>query len=64
MTKHFDVVHTMSGGLLGFISLKHPEWFFISNVSSHGGTRVPRATAAEAMPRWAKRMGCEMVARD
>ena len=64
MTKHYDVTHTETGGLVGFIELKHPGWFFISNVSSHKGSRVGHDTAAAAFPTWAKKMGCVMVVRD
>ncbi len=63
MTKHYDVIHTETGSLIGSISLKHPGWFFISNVSSHKGSRTAHATAEKAFPRWAKKMGGEMVER-
>ncbi len=64
MTKHYDVIHPQTGGRVGSIELKHPGWFFISNVTSHQGSRVGRDTAAKAFPPWAKKMGCVMVARD
>ncbi len=64
MTKHYDVIHTETGSRIGFIELKLRGWYFISNVSSHKGSRVAKDTAAEAFPAWAKRMGCVMVARD
>ena len=63
MTKHYDVIHTKSGYRLGGIDLKHPGWFFISNVASHKGSRVAKDTAEGAIPPWAKRMGCTMLAR-
>ena len=50
MTKHYDVIHTETGGLIGSISLKQPGWFFISNVSSHQGSRAGHATAEKAFP--------------
>ena len=64
MTKNYDVTYAKMGSLVGSISLKHPGWFFISNVTSHKGSRKGHATAAKAFPIWAKKMGCEMVARD
>ena len=63
MTHHYDVIHTKTNSRIGSISLKHPGWMFISNVSSHQGSRVGHATAEKAFPSWAKKMGCEMVAR-
>ena len=57
-------MHPTADALIGFISLKHPGWFFISNVSNHQGSRVGQPTAENAFPRWAKKMGCTMVARD
>ncbi len=64
MTTHYNINDPKSGGRVGSISLKHPGWMFISNVSSHKGSRVGHATAEKAFPTWAKKMGCEMVARD
>ncbi len=64
MTKHYDVIHTETETRIGFINLRRFGWYFISNVSNHKGSRVARDTATEAFPGWAKRMGCEMVARD
>ncbi len=61
MTKHYDVIHTVIRALIGSINLKHPGWFFISNVSSHKGSRKGHATAENALPGWGKKMGCEMV---
>lgn len=61
--KHFDVIHTESGYRIGSIGKHHPGWFFISNTSSHGNSRVGQPTAEKAFPRWAKKMGCEMVER-
>ncbi len=63
MTHNYNVIHTETNGRIGSIELKHPGWFFISNVSSHKGSRVGRATAEECFPRWARKMGCIMVKR-
>ncbi len=64
MTKHYSVTYIKTGGHVGSIELKHPGWFFISSVSSHKGSRKGHATAEKAFPTWAKKMGCEMVARN
>ncbi len=63
MIKHYNVVHGKHGALIGTVSLKQPGWFFVSNVASHKGSRVGHATAEKAFPTWAKKMGCELVAR-
>ncbi len=63
MTKHYNVIHIETGALIGSVSLKHPGWFFVSNVSSHKGSRVGHATAEKAFPTWAKKMGCELMTR-
>ncbi len=64
MTKIYAIVLLPTEAVIGFVVLKPPGWFFISNVSSHKGSRVPRATAEGAFPRWARKMGARMVARD
>ena len=60
MTKHYDVIHTETGARIGGISKKMPGWFFVSNVSSHKGSRTGHATAEKALPGWAKKMGAVM----
>ncbi len=64
MTKHYNVIHTVSGCQVGSISLKHPGWFFISLLPGRKPSRKGHVTAEKAFPRWAKKMGCRMVARD
>ncbi len=63
MTHYYDVIHIGTDALIGSVSLKPSGWFFTSNVSSHQGSRKGHETAEKAFPTWAKKMGCEMVAR-
>ncbi len=58
-----DVIHIETGAVLGSVNLNTGPrkdvngWWFISHVSSHANGRKPKATAAEAIPQWAKKMG-------
>jgi hypothetical protein len=40
--------------LLGRVVNQGGKFFFLSNVSSHGNSRVGRETPEDAIPRWAR----------
>ncbi len=64
MVRHHDIVHPGTSARVGFLTLTPFGWVFVSTVSNHKGSRVPRDSAAEAIPGWAKRMGCIVVPTD
>lgn len=64
MSRHYDIIHPSTNARVGFLALTPHGWYFVSQVSNHKGSRVPRDSAAEAMPSWAKRMECDMVPAD
>ncbi len=64
MIKYYIVIHIDTGSRIGFISPALPGWMFISNVPHHKWNLKRSPTAKEALPQWAKKMGCEMVARE
>ena len=66
-TKHYDVVHPETFGVLGTVNLNDGPredvngWWFMSYVSSHANGRKPQPSASAAVPQWAKKMGAKLV---